>query len=129
MKNKKLLIIPAIIIVVLVAIFFIAKPGTNAGNKDITITVVDNEDNSIEYEVSTDAEYLRQAMEEAEGLSFSGDESDFGLMVLEVNGVTADFNVDGSYWAFYVNGEYCEYGVDSQPVADGDEFSIEYTAQ
>ena len=48
-------------------------------------------------------------------------------MVVEINGVTADYNVDQSYWAFYVNDEYCNYGVDSQPVADGDVFRIEYT--
>ena len=66
-------------------------------------------------------------MEEAKGLTFSGDESDYGLMVVEINGVTADYNVDQSYWAFYVNDEYCNYGVDSQPVADGDVFRIEYT--
>ena len=31
------------------------------------------------------------------------------------------------YWSFYVNDEYCNYGIDSQPVHDGDKFRIEYT--
>lgn len=65
-------------------------------------------------------------MEEADGLEFSGTESEYGLMVETVNGVTADFNVDGAYWSFYVNGTYCNYGVDSQPVEDGDAFQIKY---
>ena len=30
-------------------------------------------------------------------------------------------------FGFYVNGEYCNYGVSEQPVEDGDEFSIVYT--
>lgn len=98
------------------------------GAKAITIEVIDNEQKSIVYEVHTDAEYLRQAMEEADGLTVEGTESIYGLMVETVNGVTADYNVDGAYWAFYVNDTYCNYGVDEQPVADGDAFQIKYEA-
>ena len=130
MKNKKkllLLLIPIVLIAALVAGYFLLKPKTAKGSKNIEIRVVDNAGDTKVYDVNTDAEYLRQAMEEAKGLTFSGDESDYGLMVVEINGVTADYNVDQSYWAFYVNDEYCNYGVDSQPVADGDVFRIEYT--
>jgi hypothetical protein len=78
------------------------------------------------YEVHTDAEYLRQVMEESD-MEFSGTESDYGMMVETVNGVTADYNADGAYWAFYVDGEYCNYGIDSQPVEDGESYQIIYT--
>ncbi|MEE0967314.1 MAG: DUF4430 domain-containing protein, partial [Bacilli bacterium] len=44
-----------------------------------------------------------------------------------VNGVTADYNTDGAYWGFYVNEEYCNYGIDQQPVNDQDAFQIVYT--
>ena len=54
-------------------------------------------------------------------------QSEYGLMINTVNGVTADYNADGSYWAFFVNGEYCNYGVDSQPVNDGETYTIAYT--
>lgn len=49
------------------------------------------------------------------------------MMVETVNGVTADWNVDQSYWAFYVNGEYCNYGIEEQPVANNDTFQIVYS--
>ena len=65
-------------------------------------------------------------MEEAKGLEFFGTESEYGLMVETINGVTPDYNVDGAYWSFYVNGAYCNYGIDSQPVEDGDAFVIKY---
>ena len=100
-----------------------------AGSKDITIEVVNKAAESIVYEVSTDAEFLRQAMEEAEGLTFEGEEGPYGLAVSSVNGEVADFNVDSSYWSFYVNEEYCNYGIDSQPVMDGDAFKIVYTTE
>ena len=130
MKNKKkllLIIIPIVLIAAMVTAFFAFRPKTQQGSKAVVIEVVDNEKNSKVYTVKTDAEFLRQAMEETKGLTFSGTESEYGLMVSEINGVTADYNVDQSYWAFYVNGEYCQYGIDSQPVYDGDQFKIEYT--
>lgn len=128
-SNKKLglILIPIILIIVFGAVYFVAKPKPTAGSKNVTITVVDNNGASTSYTVATDAEYLRQAMEEADGLTFSGEESEYGMMVIEVNGVTADNNVDGAYWAFYINDNYCDYGIDSQPVADKDSFKIEYT--
>ena len=46
----------------------------------------------------------------------SGSDSEYGLMVDTVNGITLDYNKDGKYWAFYINGEYATTGVDSTPV-------------
>lgn len=128
--DKKLIIgiaVLAALIVVFAAVFLLLRPKTAQGAKSITIEVVDNNANSTIYDVNTDAEYLRQAMEEAEGLEFSGSESEYGMMVETVNGVTADWNVDQSYWGFYVNGDYCNYGIDTQPVTDGDAFQIVYS--
>ena len=115
-------------VVLLAVIFFAFREKPVEGGKTITIEVVDNEQKSVTYDVKTDAEYLRQAMEEADGLEFSGTECEYGMMVVIVNGVTADYNVNGAYWSFYVNGEYCNYGIDTQPVLDGDAFRIEYTS-
>lgn len=129
-KNKKIIIgIIALIIAIaaLAAIYFIFSPSPVAGSKSITINVIDDKQTTTAYQLTTDAEYLRQAMEEADGLTFSGTESEFGLMIDTVNGVVADYNINGAYWSFNVNGDYCQYGIDTQPVMDGDEFSIEYT--
>ncbi len=128
--NRKLIIgITALVllIVVFAAVFLLFRPKTVQGAKSITIEVVDNNAASTIYDLHTDAEYLRQAMEQAEGLEFSGTESEYGMMVETVNGVTADWNVDQSYWGFYVNGDYCNYGIDTQPVVDGDVFKIVYS--
>lgn len=126
-KNQLWMALPLVAIVLMAGIYFVAAPQPASGEKTVTIAVIDSESAVTEYTVHTDADYLRQAMEEAEGLTFSGDESAYGLMVTEVNGETADYNADGAYWAFYVNDEYCQYGVDTQSVADGDSFSIVYT--
>ena len=95
-------------------------------SKHITIEGTGADGKTVAYEVATDAEYLRQAMDEAEGLTYSGTESEFGMMVEVVNGEQAVYAEDNAYWAFYVNGEYGQYGIDSQPVNDGDKFGIVY---
>ena len=77
--------------------------------------------------MATDAEYLREAFEDADGLEVIGDETEFGLTITTVNGLVADFNVDSAYWSIMVNGEYGQYGADSQVVADGDAFQLIYT--
>ncbi len=129
-KTNKKAIVGVAALVVLIAVLaivysvFRAKPVE--GSKEIIIEVVDNVQDTTTYELKTDAEYLRQAMEEAEGLTFSGTESQYGLMVDTVNGVVADYSVDGGYWSFYVNGDYSKNGIDTQPVLDGDIFTIKY---
>ena len=130
-KSSKKTVIGVLILVVLIAVlgivYAVFREKPTEGTKNITIEVVNKEQETSSYEVQTSAEYLRGAMEEAEGLTFSGTDSEFGLTVDTVNGETADYNTDGAYWAFYVNGEYCNYGVDSQSIADGDVFTIAYT--
>ena len=130
-KGKIGLALGALIAVVAILIGVYAAFGAKpvAGSKDITIEVVNKAAESTVYELSTDAEFLRQAMDEAEGLTYEGTESEYGLMVSTVNGEVADYSVDCSYWSFYVNDEYCNYGIDTQPVMDGDAFSIVYTTE
>ena len=53
-----------------------------------------------------------------------GEESQYGLMVLKVNGMTADYDIDQTYWAFYQNGEYMMSGVDSTAIVCGEYFEI-----
>lgn len=115
-----------VLMAALVAVWMIFGAKPQAGAKEITIEVINSADESTVYELNTDAEYLRQAMDEAEGLTYDGTESEYGIMISAINGEVADFNTNGAYWSFYVNGEYCNYGIDTQPVSDGDAFVIEY---
>ena len=130
-KGKIALAFAALVVVVaaLMGVYSMFGAKAVAGSKNITIEVINKAAESTVYELATDAEFLRQAMEEAEGLTFGGEEGPYGLAVSTVNGEIADFSVDGSYWSFYVNEEYCNYGIDSQPVMDGDAFQIVYTME
>lgn len=92
------------------------------GEKTFAFTVVDADGNETAFEIHTDDEMVGEALL-ALGL-IAGDDGDYGLYVKEVNGITADYDVDGTYWAFYVNDEYAVTGVDQTPVTDGDSYSF-----
>lgn len=130
-NSKKKILIPAVILTVCLIIFGAAyalnKPSGSAGEKCFEVTVIDDNGASTNYSGQTNEEYLRGALEELEGLTITGTESEYGLMIETVNGISAVYDKDGAYWSFNVNGEYCNYGVDTQPVNDGDKFEIIYT--
>ena len=48
----------------------------------------------------------------------AGEEGQYGLYVKKVNGITADYDVDKTYWAFYVNGAYATSGVDATKIEE-----------
>lgn len=133
-KNTKKIIIGAVILAGLIAVFalcyakFSAKP--TEGAKAVVIEVVNSNGDSTKYDVHTDAEYLKDAMDElAEAdstFSYSGTEGDYGIMIEVINEEQAIYAVDNAYWALYVNGEYGQYGADQQPVTDGETYTWKY---
>ena len=87
------------------------------GATQFTLTVVDVEGKEVTAQISTDKATVGEALMEL-GL-VAGEESDFGLMITTVNGITLDFNKDGKYWAFYVDGQYASTGVDQTGITAG----------
>ena len=128
MKNKKL-VIAAVALVLVIAlmggIFLMTRPETSAGSKSFTITVVHKDGGEKVFEYKTDEEYLGPVLL-AEGLAV-GEQSTYGLMISAVDGETADWNVDQSYWALFIGEEYATTGADTTPVNDGDVFKLVYT--
>lgn len=116
----------AAVIAVFLIIFNLFREKPVEGNKAVTLEVLNQENKTTKYQVQTDAEFLRQAMEEAEGFTFDGEEGAYGFTLYTINGETHNWSVDGTYWAIYVNGEYGQNGIDSQPVKDGDVFRFAY---
>ncbi len=92
------------------------------GATEFKFTVVDGEGNESLFNVKTDETTVGAALLKLELIK--GDKGDYGIYVKEVNGIIADYNVNGSYWAFYVNGEYATSGVDTTNITAGDEYSF-----
>ena len=92
-----------------------------SGGKTVTVTV-EAEEKSIVFTLHTDCATLGEALME-HGL-IAGEQSDFGLYVKQVNGITADYDIDGYYWGFYSGGEYMLSGVDMTEIAGGESYEL-----
>ena len=95
-----------------------------SGSKTVVVEVK-AEEQLVTFTIQTDKDTVGAALLE-HGL-IAGEESQYGLYVKAVNGITADYDVDQSYWAFYINGEYAMTGVDSTEITEGAKYRFEYT--
>ena len=115
------LILSRMLLLVLVAVMALSAVScggeTVEGKKTFTFEVVPLEGETATFTITTEQEMVGEALLE-EGL-IAGEQGAYGLYVKTVNGIVADYDVDGTYWAFYINGEYAMTGVDSTPVEDG----------
>ncbi len=92
------------------------------GQTTFDFVVVDKEGKETAFEIHTDKTIVGDALQEL-GL-IDGEESTYGLFIKSVNGIVADYDVDQTYWAFYINGEYAMSGVDTTEIEEGKTYSL-----
>ena len=128
MKNKKLVIAAIALVVVIglmAGIWMATRPETESGSKGYTVTVVHKDGTVKDFAYRTDAEYLAEALLE-EGL-VSGEDSQYGLTIITVDGEAAVWATDNAYWAIWIGEEMAMTGASETPVYDGSAFKLEYT--
>ena len=132
-KNKLFASVLCMVLIVAMALSMTACTNNNASDdanaeqvqvasKSFTFEVVDKDGNTETFNITTDKTTVGEALLE-EGL-IAGENGQYGLYVTEVNGIVADYNVDGTYWAFYVDGAYASSGVDTTDIVDGITYSF-----
>ena len=92
------------------------------GEKSFFFTVTDGEGNETAYEIHTDKTLVGEALQEL-GL-IEGEEGQYGLYVKKVNGITADYDTTGTYWAFYIGGNMAPTGVDMTEIVEGESYGF-----
>lgn len=100
-----------------------SSSGAQAVEKSFTVIVVHKDGTEKTFNYTTAEENLGPALVK-EGLIV---ESNSPGMYSTVDGETADWNTDQSYWAFYVGSEYAMQGMDDTAVNNGDTFKLVYT--
>ena len=128
MKNKKLVLAAIALVVVIglmVGIWMATRPETQEGSKGYTVTVVHKDGTAKNFAYRTDAEYLAEALLE-QGL-VSGEDSQYGLTIITVDGEAAVWATDNAYWAIWIGEEMAVTGASETPVYDGSTFKLEYT--
>ena len=92
------------------------------GSKTVTVTVT-AEEQMVTFTIHTDAETLEAAMVENDLVD--GDEGAYGLYIKYVNGIRADYNLDGGYyWGLTKDGKTTDYGASGALLADGDTYGF-----
>lgn len=92
------------------------------GSKEFDFTVVGTDGNEVNLEIHTDEDMVGDALVDLGVIA--GEESEYGLYVKTVNGETLDFDEDGKYWAFYIDGEYGMTGVDTTEITEGASYAF-----
>ena len=98
--------------------------GDTLGEGEISfpLTIVHNDGTELNITVNTDQTVLGTALQDL-GL-IVGEEGPYGLYIKTVDGETLDYDKDGKYWAFYVNGEYALKGIDLTEIAEGETYML-----
>lgn len=92
------------------------------GSVEFSLTVIDAEGNQTSATVHTDKETVGEALMELEIIN--GSQEAYGIYVKSVNGKTYDYDTDGKYWAFYIEGEYSLTGIDQTAVQPGTSYTL-----
>ncbi len=125
-KKTKGAVIAAVALVLVIAVavgaYFLTRPETEQGSKSITFTIVDEAKAEKEFAIKTDEEYLAKALEEENLIIY-----DASGYYTTINGITADYNKDGAWWAIYVGEEMASVGLNEIPVTDGGNYEAVYT--
>ncbi len=100
------------------------EPQVQQGEKNITVTVVYEDKTQKEFEITTDAENLGDALLEEKLVTEEEHKTGF---YNTINGVRADYTLDKAWWCFTKGGEMTTVGANDLTIADGDSFEITHT--
>ena len=92
------------------------------GSVEFPLTITDADGVSLQITVKTDEATVGDALVKL-GL-IAGEETQYGLYMKTVNGITLDYEQDGMYWGFYIDGGYAVTGVDMTEIAAGSSYEL-----
>lgn len=116
------------VLALLLVIYSLTRPVPMVGTKNISIDVVYQDGIRDHYQITTEAQFLSEALESIPDLQIDGTTSEeLGLMVITINGKRGDYQKDGAYWALLCDGDPCSYGVSQQAIKDGERYTFQYT--
>ncbi len=92
------------------------------GKKNFIFIATQKDGKQTRYSVKTDKKTVGEALLELKMID--GEEGDYGLYVKSVEKTVLDFNKDGYYWAFYVDGEYAQKGIDQTKIKNSSVYEL-----
>ena len=92
------------------------------GETEFYFNVVGLDGNTTKYKVFTNKTTVGAALLDLSLIA--GEDSAYGLYVKTVDGLTLDYDKDGKFWAFYVDGEMASSGVDTTDIVAGSTYEF-----
>lgn len=130
--SKKIRLSVIFVLIAAMALCMFSCDGNNdeadtstEGKYTLSISVTDDKGKTEVFEIKTSKENLADALLEAKLVE--GDMETYGLYIKYVNGIRADYSLDGAYWAVTKSGKMLMTGASDTPIADGDSFELTYT--
>ena len=137
--KRMLSVILCIVLIAAVALFTIGcsnktdteNPMTDVANKD-TDEQTDEKTTEENSETNQPSDTANTVGEGAKQFDFTvvdkngieGEDGQYGLYVIKVNGIVADYDVDQTYWGFFIDDEMAMTGVDSTNIEEGKVYSF-----
>jgi hypothetical protein len=113
----------AALITVFAGLWLLNQEEPIEGTKTFTLTVVHGDGTSKDFSITTEREFLAEALLDENLI----EESDSPGMYTTVDGETADYSVDQSYWSFYIGEDYAMEGMNTTAIQNGAVYRLEYT--
>lgn len=132
--RKMLSSIGCIVLIAVMALSFTGCGGSSTTQTTATVAsetkafifeVIALDGSKTSFTITSGKETVGEALLD-EGL-IEGYEGEYGLYVISVNGIVADWDKDQTYWAFYVDGDYGLTGVDTTEITEGTAYSFVLT--
>lgn len=128
MKSKKVLAGVLALVLVMGAMIWLwlgSQEKTIGGSKTVTVAVVHGDGSEKVFSYNTEDDYLGEIIL-SEGLA-EGTKGPYGLEIHTVDGETASWEKNQSYWAIYIGEDYATTGADGVVLTDGGQYSLVYT--
>ena len=128
MQNKKMVIAAVALVLVmalLAGVFYATRPQSVEGAKTVSIVIIHKDGTQKDLEFTTQAENLAQLLQE-ENLVTGYASEEYGFTIESVDGVVADWAVDGAYWALYEGEEYATTSAAGIMLTEGGVYKLIY---
>lgn len=102
------------------------KDGDTLGTGSVSFpfVITDDAGKSITVTVQTDKSTVGEALLDC-GI-IAGEQGPYGMYIKAVNGLVADYDTNGAWWGFYINGESAMTGVDGETIQPGTTYELRY---
>ena len=125
MKKLQKIIAVIALVAAIFALFAGCTEQTQEGSKQITVTVTYQDGSTKDFVYETQALSLGPVLRDNGLVEGHYDAGSF--FIDTVDGLTADYSVDASWWQVQENGEQVLVGVDELAIKDGGTYQLIYT--